>query len=280
MLGGLMDGMCQVLTCSNHLVDGHFLEASWDNSAYTRQWNTHRVRGAPGLGLRRRAVARRGGGGSSAAAIACAYGRATARDAQGVPDQLQVPVSFEPKPYVPPIPRRRPTVSTTCPEVYMSPQIQQLPPQRRQRDRRRREGRPPPVGAPRHPGVTGPKYGCGINVCKACTSHINGKAFNPCSVPIEDVKEKDRRGDHHRGPRRHRPGRPAPDAGGLAAAATSPSAGTASPARSWRRSIWSTGCAREKRAITDNDLDRIRNVCRCGTYVRIREAIEQGARKM
>ena len=34
-------------------------------------------------------------------------------------------------------------------------------------------------------GVTGPKYGCGINVCKACTSHINGKAFNPCSVPVD-----------------------------------------------------------------------------------------------
>ena len=33
-------------------------------------------------------------------------------------------------------------------------------------------------------GVTGPKYGCGINVCKACTSHINGKAFNPCAVPV------------------------------------------------------------------------------------------------
>ncbi len=32
-------------------------------------------------------------------------------------------------------------------------------------------------------GVTGPKYGCGINVCKACTSHVNGEAFNPCSVP-------------------------------------------------------------------------------------------------
>ncbi len=27
-------------------------------------------------------------------------------------------------------------------------------------------------------GVTGPKYGCGLDVCKACTSHINGKAFN------------------------------------------------------------------------------------------------------
>jgi aerobic-type carbon monoxide dehydrogenase small subunit (CoxS/CutS family) len=35
--------------------------------------------------------------------------------------------------------------------------------------------------------VTGPKYGFGINVCKACTSHINGLAFNPCSVRVEDV---------------------------------------------------------------------------------------------
>ncbi len=40
-------------------------------------------------------------------------------------------------------------------------------------------------------GLTGPKYGCGINVCKACTSHINGKAFNPCSVRVADVAEND-----------------------------------------------------------------------------------------
>ena len=40
--------------------------------------------------------------------------------------------------------------------------------------------------------VTGPKYGCGINVCKACTSHINGKAFNPCSVKVGDLKPRDR----------------------------------------------------------------------------------------
>ncbi|OLM09015.1 Isoquinoline 1-oxidoreductase alpha subunit [Pseudonocardia sp. Ae707_Ps1] len=33
-------------------------------------------------------------------------------------------------------------------------------------------------------GVTGAKYGCGINVCKACTSHVNGNAFNPCAAPI------------------------------------------------------------------------------------------------
>jgi isoquinoline 1-oxidoreductase alpha subunit len=40
-------------------------------------------------------------------------------------------------------------------------------------------------------GVHGPKYGCGINVCKACTSHINGKAFNPCSVRVGDVRSTD-----------------------------------------------------------------------------------------
>ena len=34
------------------------------------------------------------------------------------------------------------------------------------------------------------------------------------------------------------------------------------------------------RTITDDDLDGIRNVCRCGTYPRIRQAIEAGAAKM
>ena len=37
-------------------------------------------------------------------------------------------------------------------------------------------------------GVDGPKYGCGLGVCQACTSHINGKAFNPCSVPISAIR--------------------------------------------------------------------------------------------
>jgi isoquinoline 1-oxidoreductase subunit alpha len=41
-------------------------------------------------------------------------------------------------------------------------------------------------------GVNGPKYGCGLGVCQACTSHINGKAFNPCSVPISAIRSTDR----------------------------------------------------------------------------------------
>ena len=40
-------------------------------------------------------------------------------------------------------------------------------------------------------GVHGPKYGCGLEVCKACTCHINGKAFNPCSVPVSKIKRDD-----------------------------------------------------------------------------------------
>ncbi|WP_055573675.1 molybdopterin cofactor-binding domain-containing protein, partial [Streptomyces prasinopilosus] len=40
MTGCLMDGIALTLTSSLHLRDGHFLEASWDNYFYTRQWNT------------------------------------------------------------------------------------------------------------------------------------------------------------------------------------------------------------------------------------------------
>src|ERR1700742_2515551 len=34
--------------------------------------------------------------------------------------------------------------------------------------------------------VRGPKYGCGINVCKACTSHLDGEAINPCVTPVSE----------------------------------------------------------------------------------------------
>src|SRR5438477_10287691 len=40
-------------------------------------------------------------------------------------------------------------------------------------------------------GITGPKYGCGLGVCKACTCHINGEAFNPCSVAVSSVQQTD-----------------------------------------------------------------------------------------
>ncbi|NUT92534.1 MAG: (2Fe-2S)-binding protein, partial [Saccharothrix sp.] len=39
-----------------------------------------------------------------------------------------------------------------------------------------------------HLGITGPKYGCGVGVCKACTSHIDGAAATPCTVPVSDCQ--------------------------------------------------------------------------------------------
>ena len=35
-------------------------------------------------------------------------------------------------------------------------------------------------------GVTGPKYGCGVGVCRACTSHLDGKEIQPCVVPVAE----------------------------------------------------------------------------------------------
>ncbi|MFJ2745197.1 molybdopterin cofactor-binding domain-containing protein [Streptomyces sp. NPDC087440] len=105
MMGGLMDGIAQTLTASLHLRDGYFLEASWDNYFYTRQWNTPPelkvvvmppTTGKPG-GAGELAVA------ASAAAVACAYGRATGTLPTSFPINHGT-LSFEPKPTVPPIP--------------------------------------------------------------------------------------------------------------------------------------------------------------------------------
>ncbi|NYF97724.1 molybdopterin cofactor-binding domain-containing protein [Janibacter cremeus] len=107
MLGGVMDGIALALTSSCHFDEGHFLEASWDNYFYTRQWNAPpelRVEimpsqeGQPG-GAGEAGVA------ASFAAIACAYARATGRMPTEFPINHADPVAFEPKPFVPSVPQ-------------------------------------------------------------------------------------------------------------------------------------------------------------------------------
>ena len=106
MQGGINDGIAQVLTSSMHLRDGHFLEASWDNYFYTRQWNTPPkvqvivmppTTGVPG-GAGEAGVA------ASMAAVACAYARATGRVPTYFPINHQDPLHFKVKSYVPPLP--------------------------------------------------------------------------------------------------------------------------------------------------------------------------------
>jgi isoquinoline 1-oxidoreductase beta subunit len=106
MMGGIMDGIAQALTYSLHLKDGYFLEGSWDNAYYTRQWNTPLdvevivmppTTGDPG-GAGEFGVA------ASMAAVACAYGRATGTMPTSFPINHNLPLGFTPLPTVPPIP--------------------------------------------------------------------------------------------------------------------------------------------------------------------------------
>jgi isoquinoline 1-oxidoreductase beta subunit len=106
MMGGIMDGIAQVLSYSLHLKDGHFLEGSWEHAFYTRQWNTPpelevivmpQTTNDPG-GAGEFGVA------ASMAAVACAYARATGTMPTSFPINHGDPLGFEPFPTTPPIP--------------------------------------------------------------------------------------------------------------------------------------------------------------------------------
>jgi isoquinoline 1-oxidoreductase subunit beta len=107
MMGGAMDAIGQILTESMHLRDGHFLEGSWDDYYYTRQWNTpldlkvivmpptsDTPGGAGEFGV---AVTK--------SAVAGALARATGRTPSYFPINHFAPLPFEPFPTEPPIPQ-------------------------------------------------------------------------------------------------------------------------------------------------------------------------------
>ena len=127
-------------------------------------------------------------------------------------------------------------------------------------------------------GVTGPKYGCGINVCKACTSHINGRAFNPCSVRVGDLQPDDEVTTIE-----GLPDTVGQDLHPMQRAWLDrdvPQCGYCQPGQIMAAVAVVNKSKAEGREVTDADLDQIRNICRCGTYTRIREAIRQGERQM
>ena len=118
-------------------------------------------------------------------------------------------------------------------------------------------------------GVTGPKYGCGVGVCKACTSHLDGAALQPVH---------------------HADGRRAP-AGTVTTIEGLADGDTLHPVQqAWidedvaqcgfcqPGQIMAAAALLERtRHPTDADIDAIENVCRCGTYFRIRAAIHRAA---
>jgi isoquinoline 1-oxidoreductase alpha subunit len=127
-------------------------------------------------------------------------------------------------------------------------------------------------------GVHGPKYGCGVGVCRACTSHINGKAFTPCSVPVSQLKPSDQ----------------VTTIEGLPATVGKPlhpvqqawldhdvaQCGYCQPGQIMAATAKIKQVKAQGRTVTDADLDDLRNVCRCGTYPRMRKAVKAAAAKM
>jgi isoquinoline 1-oxidoreductase alpha subunit len=120
-------------------------------------------------------------------------------------------------------------------------------------------------------GITGPKYGCGVDVCKACTSHLNGKAFNPCVTPVSDCAGKDvttieglANGDELH---------PVQQAWLDVDVAQ---CGYCQPGQI----MAAVDLLKQNPNPSDADIDEIANVCRCGTYHRIRDAIKKAAAEM
>jgi isoquinoline 1-oxidoreductase alpha subunit len=118
--------------------------------------------------------------------------------------------------------------------------------------------------------LTGAKYGCGIGQCGACTVHLAGQAVRSCVVPLAAVA--DRHVTTIEGlsvtPGLHPVQRAWIDE-------QVPQCGYCQPGM-----IMATAALiGENPAPSDADIDRaITNICRCGTYPRIRRAVHQAAR--
>jgi isoquinoline 1-oxidoreductase alpha subunit len=127
-------------------------------------------------------------------------------------------------------------------------------------------------------GVHGPKYGCGLDVCRACTSHINGVAFNPCSVPVGQLERDDEIVTIE--------GLPATVKAELHPMQQAwidydvAQCGYCQPGQIMTAVALVETLQAEGRTVTDAELAEVRNICRCGTYSRIREAIVAGAAEM
>ena len=121
-------------------------------------------------------------------------------------------------------------------------------------------------------GLTGTKYGCGVAQCGACTVHINGEPQRSCSITVGAVKPGDR----------------IVTIEGLSAAATHPIqqawAELDVPQCGYCQSgqiMAAAALLRKKPQPTDKDIDEaMTNICRCGTYQRIRAGIHLAAKKL
>ena len=117
--------------------------------------------------------------------------------------------------------------------------------------------------------MTGTKYGCGMGLCGACTVHLNGAAVRSCSTSMKEVAGKE-----------------VLTIEGLSATGDHP------VQRAWKNNnvpqcgycqsgqiMQAVALLKEKPKPTDQDIEETMqgNICRCGTYQRIRQAIKEAA---
>jgi isoquinoline 1-oxidoreductase alpha subunit len=123
-----------------------------------------------------------------------------------------------------------------------------------------------------HLGLTGTKYGCGIAQCGACTVHLDGKNRRSCVTPVGMIAG--RRVTTIEGAE----GREAEAVQKAWIAIDVPQCGFCQSGQV----MSAIGLLRERRKPSDEDIDNAMagNICRCATYVRIRQAIHDAARAL
>ncbi len=115
-------------------------------------------------------------------------------------------------------------------------------------------------------GLTGTKYGCGISACGACTVHVNGRAVRSCVTPASTVIGKDITTIEGLSEDSNHP---------VQVAWTQEDVPQCGSCQSGQ--IMAAAAFLDKNPNpSDADIDRgMTNLCRCGTYVRIRRAIHR-----
>jgi isoquinoline 1-oxidoreductase alpha subunit len=118
-------------------------------------------------------------------------------------------------------------------------------------------------------GLTGTKYGCGVALCGACTVHVDGEQVRSCVKPVGDVQ-----------------GRRVTTIEGLSVdglhAVQEAWIDESVPQCGYCQSgqiMSAVALLRKKPDPTDAEIDAVlsANICRCGTYVRIRKAVKRAA---
>jgi isoquinoline 1-oxidoreductase alpha subunit len=121
-------------------------------------------------------------------------------------------------------------------------------------------------------GLTGTKFGCGISACGACTVHVEGQALRSCVTPLSALADKKVVTIEGLHPRGEHPVQVAWREHNV------PQCGYCQSGQIMQAAALLT----EKKAPSDSEIDQAMagNICRCGTYTRIRAAIHAAAGKV